>query len=141
MFLWANHNLIFPVTPVHDYYLVSCITLLNIRGYYMATIVRALWLVAKWALFLCNDRALFTSCSRYIQRTFDSEDPCYGQLTAVKKGIPWPVSHDYITDSSVQLAEVIFFFLSYPLTNYWFYWSQSQLLLVFNINNTKKAIW
>ena len=75
-----------------------------------ATIVRALWLVAKWALFLCNDWALFASCSRHIQRTFDGEDPCYGQLTAVKKGIPWLVSHNHITGSSVQLAEVIFFF-------------------------------
>ena len=27
--------------------------------YYMATIVRQLWLAAEWALFSCNDRALW----------------------------------------------------------------------------------
>ena len=27
--------------------------------YYMATIVRPLWLAAEWALFSCNDRALW----------------------------------------------------------------------------------
>ena len=47
--------------------------------YYMATIVRALWLVAKQALFACNDQALF---ARWTSRHL-----CYCQLTAVKKGI------------------------------------------------------
>ena len=36
-----------------------------------------------------------------------------------KKYILWPVSHDCIVGSSVQLIEVTFFY-SYPLTSYWF---------------------
>ena len=31
----------------------------NISFYYMATIARPLWLAAEWALFYCNDRALW----------------------------------------------------------------------------------
>ena len=36
--------------------------------YYMATIVRALWLAAEWALFSCNDPALWNFFS--VQRLF-----------------------------------------------------------------------
>ena len=32
-----------------------------------------------------------------------------GQLTAVKKGIRWPVSYDRISGSIVQLTEVLYF--------------------------------
>ena len=67
--------------------LVSCITLLNIQGYYMATIVRSLWLVAKWALFLCNDRALCTSCSRHIQRTLKWRSMLWS-IDRCQKGYP-----------------------------------------------------
>ena len=36
--------------------------------------------------------------------------PCCDQLTAVKKGIRWPVSHDCIVGSGIQLMEVRKFF-------------------------------
>lgn len=36
----------------------------------MATIVRALWLAAKQALFSCNDRALPARCPRHIKSVF-----------------------------------------------------------------------
>ena len=32
--------------------------------------------------------------------------PCYSQLTVVKKGIHWPVSHDCIAGSGIQFIEV-----------------------------------
>ena len=35
--------------------------------------------------------------------------PCYGQLTAFKKGTHWPVSHDCIAGWSVQFIEVTCF--------------------------------
>ena len=35
--------------------------------YYIATIVRALWLAAKRTLFSCNDRASLAMCPRHIQ--------------------------------------------------------------------------
>ena len=45
--------------------------------------------------------------------------PRYSQLTAVKKGICWPVSYDCIAGSGIQLEQVTYF-LSYPLTSFWF---------------------
>ena len=39
--------------------------------YYMATIVCALWLAAKRALFSFNDWALLARCSRHIQSVFN----------------------------------------------------------------------
>ena len=44
-------------------------------------------------LFYCNDRALLARCPRHLQSVCELdgghpyEHPCYGQLTAVKKGI------------------------------------------------------
>ena len=66
-------------------------------------------------LFHCNDRALLARCPRHMQSVFELdsghpyEHPCYGQLTAVKKGIRWPVSPDCIVGSIVQLIEVLCF--------------------------------
>ena len=37
-----------------------------------------------------------------------------------KQGICWPVSHDHIAGSSVQLIEVTYFFRRWPLTKCWF---------------------
>ena len=48
------------------------------------------------------------------------DHPCYGQLTAVRKGYRLSVSHDCIAGSSVKLIEVTCFFLSYRLASYWF---------------------
>ena len=58
------------------------------QPYFMATIVRALQLAVCY-----NDRALLARCPKLIQSVFlntklDSGHPCYGQLTAVKKGYP-----------------------------------------------------
>ena len=49
-------------------------------------IVIIILLYGKGARFSGNDRALLTRCPRHIQ--FVSGHPCYGQLTAVKKGYP-----------------------------------------------------
>ena len=83
--------------------------------YHMATIVRALWLAAKRALVSCNDRALLARCLRRVQSAFNlivdilMGHSCYCRLTAVKKDIHWPVSHDCIAGSSVQLIEATCF--------------------------------
>jgi len=37
-----------------------------------------------------------------------------------KQGICWPVSHDHIAGSSLQLIKVTWFFWSWPLTKVWF---------------------
>ena len=66
-------------------------------------------------LFSCNVQALLARCPRHMQSVFELdsghpyEHPCYGQLTAVKKGIRWPVSPDCIVGSIVQLIEVLCF--------------------------------
>ena len=79
---------------------------------YSSTCMRTDW------LFHCNDRALLARCPRHIQYVFELdsghsyEHPCYGQLTAVKKGICWPMSPDCISKTSVQLIEVTCFFKS-----------------------------
>ena len=45
----------------------------NMVHYYLATIVRALWLAAKGALFscICDDRALSHRCPKHIQSVFN----------------------------------------------------------------------
>ena len=73
------------------------------------------------ASFSCNDRALLARCpsSMGICVKLDSGHPCYGQLTAVKKGIRGPVSPHCIASSTVQLIAV-----------YLFKFSADQLLVV-----------
>ena len=39
--------------------------------YYVATIVRVLWLAAKRERFSCNDRALLARCARHIKSVFN----------------------------------------------------------------------
>ena len=77
---------------------------------YSSTCMRTDW------LFHCNDRALLARCPRHIQSVFELDSghpykhPCYGQLTAVKKSICWPVSLGCIASSIVQLIEATCFF-------------------------------
>ena len=51
----------------------------------------------------------------------------YVQLTSVKKGIRWPVLHDCIAGSSVQLIELMSCFevIRWPVIG--FDWSQAQV--------------
>ena len=79
--------------------------------YYLATIVRALWLVAERARVSCNERVLLARlarCPRHIPSVFnliaDIHVMVNWQLS--EKGIRWPVSNDCIATSSVQLIEV-----------------------------------
>ena len=84
-------------------------------------------------LFSCNVQALLARCPRHMQSVFEldsghpCEHPCYGQLTAVKKGIYWPVSPGCIVGSIVQLIEVMCFFkvICWPVVG--FNWLQAQV--------------
>ena len=75
---------------------------------YMATIVHAFWL----AVF----DLVMTRITSWVFKTYSGHPyrhPCYCRLTAVKNGIPWPVSPDCNAGSSVELIEV-------KLTSCWF---------------------
>ena len=109
---------------------VLCMSNISLWGklvYYVATIVHVLWLAAERAIFSCHDWALlatiFCRCLKQIQYVFLNTKLYSGIHIMVnwqlsKKAICWPVSHDFIMGSSVQLIEVMCL-LGYPLTSYW----------------------
>ena len=59
----------FTLTSTNIKVVFNCGLLLEliIPYYCMATIIRTLWLAAKWALLSCNDWALLARCPRHIQ--------------------------------------------------------------------------
>ena len=91
--------------------------------YFMTTIVRALWLAAKRALYFCYDRALLAWCPRIYS-------PCYGQFTAVNK---IPADQCHMTVSHVQvynsLRYACFFFKLSAGNLVLMYWPQNNLFL------------
>ena len=96
-------------------------------------------------LFPCNVQALLARCPRQMQSVFELdsghpyEHPCYGQLTAVKKSICWPVSSCCIAGSIVQLIEMTCFFkaICWPAVS--FNWLQAEVhnekAIIIIINN------
>ena len=79
---------------------------------------------SDWLFCFCNDWALLARCPKH-NYTFcvylDSGHPnghqYYGQLTAVKKDIRWPVSSDCIAASIVQLI-VFFKVIRWPVAGF-----------------------
>ena len=77
---------------------------------YMATILHTLWLAADWARFPFNDWALLPWCPRHKQSLFNLIVDIHITVDwQLSKKIHWPVSHDCIMGSSVQLIEVTCF--------------------------------
>ena len=108
--------------------------IINIIAEYMATIVCALPLAAKRALFSCIDQPLLARCRRHIQSVFNlivdilMKNPCYGQLIdSCQKGYPLTSVTWLYGGLKCTTHWGYVFFLSYPLISYWFNWSQAQV--------------
>ena len=97
----------------------------KILFYYMATMVRALWLAAILALFSCNDRALPVRYPRHIQSVFNL---IVDILMNIHVMANWQLSQRVSADQchmTLPYAQVYnsvqwCVFLSYSLTNNWF---------------------
>jgi len=86
------------------------------------------WLFSctDWALFSCDDWALLARCPRHIQTVFNPYGhQCYGQLTALKRGVRWPGSPECITGPTVQPRWCFFKVVCWPVVG--LNWLQSQV--------------
>ena len=111
-----------------------------LQYYYITTIECMLWLAAERARFLCDDWALLARCPRHLQSAFNLIVGIHAMVNwqLSKKGIHWPVSHDCITGSSVQLIEVVCFFKVICWPGIGFNWSQAQYFCCFILMELKR---
>ena len=76
-------------------------------------------------------------CMQLISLQFDMEDPFHGHWQLSEQGVHWPVSHDCIVGSSLELTKVMYFLKLHRWPGYRFSLDR-RLKYFLNYNNKPK---